>query len=150
MVVNRLTMGVLIVLALLGQSCTYQPTFALPVEEGNIDRGRQAFIDHGCHRCHTVAGERLPQLGAANAPRLELGGDTMYVKAYSELLTSIINPDHRISERYDDRLQRQMQLPVESPMRMPHIDTMTVRQLIDIVAFLDSRYVLIDEYDSEL
>jgi hypothetical protein len=31
-------------------------------------------------------------------------------------------------------------------MPMPHIENMTVRQLIDLVAFLDSRYVRIDDY----
>ena len=31
-------------------------------------------------------------------------------------------------------------------MPSEHIDTMTVRQLIDVVAFLDSRYVLIEDY----
>jgi hypothetical protein len=39
-------------------------------------------------------------------------------------------------------------LPLESPMPTPHIDTMTVRQLIDLVAFLDSRYLLVEGYDS--
>jgi hypothetical protein len=31
-------------------------------------------------------------------------------------------------------------------MPLPHIDNMTVRQLIDLVAFMDSRYVLVDPY----
>jgi hypothetical protein len=35
-------------------------------------------------------------------------------------------------------------------MPMPHIDNMTVRQLIDIVAFLDSRYILTEGYTSNL
>jgi hypothetical protein len=33
-------------------------------------------------------------------------------------------------------------------MPMPHIDNMTVRQLIDLVAFLDSKYRLRNDYDS--
>jgi hypothetical protein len=33
-------------------------------------------------------------------------------------------------------------------MPMPSLDTMTVRQLIDIVAFLDSRYeAVVEDYD---
>jgi hypothetical protein len=31
-------------------------------------------------------------------------------------------------------------------MPMDHIETMTVREVIDLVAFLDSRYILIDDY----
>jgi sulfur-oxidizing protein SoxX len=81
---------------------------------------------------------------------LELGGETSYVKSYSELVTSIINPDHRISERYSEQLRGRALAPLTSPMPMAHIDTMTVRQVIDIVAFLDSRYILIQEYEPEL
>lgn len=134
-------------LALLAAGCTYYPTFGFPVEQGSIEAGRQAFIDHRCHQCHSVSGVSLPELAGASEPLLELGGETSYVKAYSDLVTSVINPDHRISERYREELLRQVAVPLESPMPMTHIDTMTVRQLIDIVAFLDSRYVLIDDYE---
>ena len=134
-------------LAILGAGCAYHPTFGFPVEEGSIEAGRQAFIDHRCHQCHSVAGLRLPELAGASSPLLELGGETSHVKAYSELVTSIINPDHRISEQYRERLQRPVLEPLLSQMPMAHIETMTVRQLIDLVAFLDSRYILIDEYN---
>ena len=125
-------------------ACGTYPDFAFPVEQGDIDAGRQAFIDLQCNQCHSVAGERIPQLGAA-PPMLELGGETSQVKAYSELVTSIINPNHRISERYIEERRRQG-FPVASSPMTPHIDTMTVRQLIDLVAFLDSRYILIPDY----
>ena len=147
---ERLAMAATLSLALLASACTYHPTFGFPVEEGSIEAGRQAFIEHECHRCHTVAGVRLPELAGASSPLLELGGETSYVKAYSELVTSIINPDHRISERYREELRQRGLRPLESPMPMPHIESMTVRQLIDLVAFLDSRYVLIDDYDADL
>jgi sulfur-oxidizing protein SoxX len=129
-----------------GVGCTTYPTFGFPIEEGSIETGRAAFIGHECHRCHTVAGVNLPEHPDATDPQFELGGETSQVKAYSELVTSIINPNHRISERYREEILRQPLDPIESPMPMPHIDAMTVRQLIDIVAFLDSRYVLIDDY----
>ena len=126
--------------------CAYDLTFGFPGEEGDIDAGRQAFIDHRCHQCHSVAGITMPPLAGADAPILELGGDTEYVKSYAELVTSVINPNHRISERYRDRLLLDATIPLDSPMPMPRIDNMTVRQLIDIVAFLDSRYILVDDY----
>jgi len=127
--------------------CTYNPTFGFPVEQGNIEAGRQDFIDFGCPRCHSVAGVRLPEVPGAATPVLELGGETSRVKAYSELATSIINPNHSISDRYLEGRD----LPpgrVQSPMPTTHIETMTIRQLIDVVAFLDSRYVLIPDYES--
>lgn len=128
--------------------CAYSPIFGFPVEEGDIDAGRQAFIDHQCHQCHSIAGIRLPELAGAPPPLLELGGETTQVRSYAELMTSIINPNHAISQRYRDQLLLEATVPLESPMPTPHIETMTVRQLIDLVAFLDSRYVLIESYVS--
>jgi hypothetical protein len=138
--------------AMLSAACSYQPTFRFPIEQGSVEAGRQAFTDHECHRCHTVADVRLPPHAGASSLLLELGGETSQVKAYSELVTSIINPEHRISERYQEELRRRGLGSLESPvpMPMPHIDSMTVRQLIDLVAFLDSQYTLIEAYDSEL
>jgi sulfur-oxidizing protein SoxX len=134
-------------MAMVGVGCSTYSTFGFPVEEGNIEAGQQAFIDHRCHRCHSVAGVRLPELADAATPLLELGGETSRLKAYSELVTSIINPNHRISERYREGLLQPVVGPIETQMPMQHIETMTVRQLIDLVAFLDSRYVLIDDYE---
>lgn len=131
----------------LAAGCSTYPTFGFPVEQGDIEAGRQAFIAHACHRCHTVAGVNLPDYPGAASPRLEIGGETSQVKAYSELVTSIINPNHRISERYREQLIQQPTGPVQTQMPSGFIETMTVRQLIDIVAFLDSRYTLIDDYE---
>lgn len=136
-------------LAALAGACSYTPLFGFPIDEGDLEAGRQAFLDHQCHQCHTIANLRLPALAGADRPLLELGGETTSIKSYAELMTSIIKPNHAISQRYRDRLALDAVVPVESPMPMPNIDTMTVRQLIDIVAFLDSRYQLIEDYGSQ-
>jgi mono/diheme cytochrome c family protein len=120
--------------------CASTSTFGFPAGEGDIVAGRQAFIDHRCHQCHSVADERLPPLAGADRPILELGGPTATVKSYAELTTSIINPNHAISERYRDQQLAKLEIPLDSPMPRPNLDTMTVRQLIDIVAYLDSKY----------
>jgi L-cysteine S-thiosulfotransferase len=136
-------------LAVVISGCAYTPTFGFPIEEGDISAGRQAFIDHRCHACHSVAGERMPALAGASSAMLELGGETVGVKSYAELVTSVIHPDHVISDRYRERQLREgAGIPLESPMPMPHIENMTVRQLIDLVTFLDSKYVLVDGYVS--
>lgn len=135
-------------LAILVTGCAYSPIFGFPIQEGDINEGRQAFIDHQCHQCHSIAGLTLPPLAGADEPILELGGATTSVKTYAELMTSVIYPDHRISERYREQLLLRGIVPSQSPMPMPHVETMTVRQLIDLVAFLDSRYQLIEGYDS--
>ena len=141
----RNTVAVLLV-TVVAAGCAYQDPFGFPSNVGDPEAGRQAFVDHQCHRCHSVAGVQLPPLAGASTVLLELGGETAFIKSEGELLTSIVNPNHAISERYRDQLLAQGALPLDSPMPMPHIDAMTVRQLIDIVAFLDSRYVLIDDY----
>jgi sulfur-oxidizing protein SoxX len=131
--------------ALVG-GCASGALFGFPIDQGDVTAGRQAFIDHRCHQCHSLADERLPALAGADRPILELGGPTTMVRSYADLTTSIINPNHAISERYrDQELLRNTEIPLESPMPRPNLDTMSVRQLIDIVAFLDSKYQLVVE-----
>lgn len=143
-------LGTVLLLAAVGAGCSSVPTFGFPIEEGDIAAGRQAFIDHQCHQCHSVAAERLPTLAGASAPIFELGGETTTIKSYAELMTGIINPNHFISDQYrEQQLLFNEGIALQSPMPLPHIDNMTVRQLIDLVAFLDSKYVLVDGYDSE-
>jgi mono/diheme cytochrome c family protein len=133
--------------AALAGGCASTSLFGFPAREGDIVAGRQAFIDHRCHQCHSVADERLPPLAGADRPILELGGPTAVVKSYAELTTSIINPNHAISERYREQQLAKLQITVDSPMLRPNLDTMTVRQLIDIVAFLDSKYRTLEGYE---
>lgn len=128
--------------------CANGLLFGFPADEGDIAAGRQAFIDHHCHQCHSIADERLPPLAGADRPILQLGGPTSIVRSYADLTTSIINPNHAISERYRNQQLLRTELPLESPMPTPSLDTMTVRQLIDIVAFLDSKYELtVEDYE---
>jgi mono/diheme cytochrome c family protein len=135
-----------VTLSALVTGCASSSLFGFPVDQGDIAAGRQAFLDHRCHQCHSIADERLPPLAGADRPILELGGPTTIIRSYADLTTSIINPNHAISERYrDQQLLLNTEIPLESPMPMPNLDTMTVRQLIDIVAFLDSKYRLVVE-----
>jgi hypothetical protein len=128
--------------------CAGAGLFGFPVDEGDIGAGRQAFLDHRCHQCHSIADERLPPLAGADRPILELGGPTTMVRSYADLTTSIINPNHAISERYRNQRLLLTEIPLESPMPMPNLDTMTVRQLIDIVAFLDAKYqLMVEDYE---
>jgi sulfur-oxidizing protein SoxX len=145
---QRLLIVVVLSLAMLVSGCA-SPAFVFPVQEGDVNAGRQAFVDHQCHQCHSVAGIRMPPLAGASGVLLELGGETAGVRTYGELMTSVINPNHAISDRYREQLSLEAAIPLESPMPMPRIDNMTVRQLIDLVAFLDSRYVLVEGYSAD-
>jgi hypothetical protein len=128
--------------------CASGLLFGFPVDQGDITAGRQAFIDHRCHQCHGIADETMPPLAGADRPILELGGSTSVIHSYADLTTSIINPNHAISERYrDQQVVLKGEIPLESPMPRPNLDTMSVSQLINIVAFLDSKYrVMVEDY----
>ena len=114
--------------------------FVLP--EGDPVRGEATFVELGCTRCHAVAGTELTQ--PENAPySVALGGKVIRVKHYGDLLTSIINPDHRVWPRYAQESPDKKE--VSSPMP-DFTATLTVEQLIDVVAFLHGRYEKLPNY----
>lgn len=106
--------------------------FRLP-ENGDVERGKTAFVELGCHQCHPVAGVDLPQPPGDSEVSLQLGGRVYEVRTDGYLVTSIIHPSHRIRRLPD--------IPSSAESPMPdYTEQMTVRQLIDIVALLQSRY----------
>ena len=67
-----------------------------------------------------------------------LGGEFYRVKTYGDLITSITNPDHIISEEYKNRFSKEFP-PAHSAM--PNvINELTVQELIDLIAFLSAQY----------
>lgn len=107
--------------------------FRLP--EGDIERGKAAFVELRCTSCHTVDGVNLPR---PETPPMSvtLGGEVRKIRTYGELVTSIINPAHSVAPgsppEYVDE---------EGRSRMENYNqVMTVSQMIDLVAFLQSRY----------
>lgn len=110
----------------------------LRLPDGDVQRGKAAFLDLKCNTCHTVAGTEIPSPGKdyAYVRVVALGGEVRQVKTYGALVTSIINPSHSLAPGYPKEL-----ITKGSESAMANFnDTMTVRQLIDLVAFLQSRY----------
>jgi hypothetical protein len=113
----------------------------LALPEGDISQGQAAFVKLECNQCHTVKDVDLPAYVGETTVMLELGGEVLTVKTYGDLVTSIINQDHVISPEYISQLQDASGPVNESPM--PDLTKeMTVSELIDLVAFLHSRYKL--------
>jgi L-cysteine S-thiosulfotransferase len=109
--------------------------FRLP--EGDADRGLQAFHDLDCHRCHLVRGMDMPAADSDLEP-VVLGRDVGRVQTYGELVTSLINPTHKLAPGYD---KADVTVGGESRMALAYLnEVMTVQQLIDLVAFLQPRY----------
>lgn len=128
-------------LALLLSGCASINHFALP--EGDPEDGRQAFISLGCVACHSAHdAEHRPDMGTGI--HFSLGSMTRDV-SYVELVTSIINPSHRIAfpEGADTIDKKQVsKMPVFN-------DVMTVRQLADIVRYLSPQYEMLVVPDVE-
>jgi hypothetical protein len=114
--------------------------FVLP--EGDPLRGEAAFVALGCPSCHTVAGTDLTEATGGEYSVL-LGGKVLQVRHYGDLLTSIVHPDHRVRLPYAT-------VPVgEDRARSPMPDlteTMSVAQLVDVVAFLHGKYEKLPNY----
>ena len=115
--------------------------FTLP--EGDAERGQATFVALNCHACHTVSGVELPELKGEREVNVALGGEVTKIKTYGELVTSIINPSHRLAKGY--LLEEIANEEGESKMKN-YNEVMTVEQLIDLVAFLQSHYEL-KEYE---
>jgi L-cysteine S-thiosulfotransferase len=103
---------------------------------GGIAKGREAFVQLGCNQCHSVKGVELAKPKVTSPVQVVLGGDVLRVKTYGQLVTSIINPEHVVSRRYREKLG-------DSARMADFRNTMTVTQMIDIVAFLHSTYTKI-------
>lgn len=89
----------------------------------------------GCHSCHEVSGLDLPRPTVQPPVPVVLGGvvDAKLSDAY--LVTSIIYPSYELAPYPKD------QITAHGQTRMPiYADQMTLRQLTDIVTFLQSRY----------
>lgn len=126
--------------------------FSLPV--GDAARGEIAFKTFKCLACHKVEGmaaEPSPVLANEDGDLKDLetpvtlGGDVTRAKTYADLVTSIINPSHRIAKDYHNE-QRYPKTKYDengvSKMKV-YNDVMSVTQLIDIVTFLETKYHLL-------
>jgi len=116
--------------------------FSLPA--GNALDGQQAFVYLHCYECHTIDGVDLPAVMSDQAPPyVELGGKVSQVKTYGQLVTSIINPSHKLAPGYPLDL-----IAADGQSKMPlYNGYMTVQELIDIVAFLQPHYeVIVPQY----
>jgi len=135
---SRSKLLTLAMLALAGAGCGSgrhsSSAFHLP-PDGDVERGKAAFAALGCNSCHEVSGVDLPRPTVQPPVPVVLGGtvDSRLSDAY--LVTSIIYPSYELAPYPKE------QITSGGQSRMPHYaDRITVRQLADIVAFLQSRY----------
>ncbi len=136
---RRTVIGATVLAAILTTACAPAATsglgFTLPA--GEPQAGRAAFVRLGCNSCHTVRGSPELRQGV-DEPEMTvpLGGTTVRIETYGQLVTSIINPSHRISQRYLDEV---VEKGGASRMRN-YNEVMTVAELADLVVFLQDQY----------
>lgn len=113
--------------------------FALP--PGDAARGKETFVELGCNACHSVAD--IPHLSIDDGgSRIDkrLGGPVSRVKTYEELVTSIINPSHKLATHMRTDTLTEVADPSGRSRMRNYNDVMTVSQLIDLTEFLRTTY----------
>jgi len=106
--------------------------FTLP--EGDAGRGRQVFAEAGCYKCHAVQGAGFPDPGAEKKAGPELTGMGGHHPA-EYFAESIVAPNAVI-------LDGPGYTGPDGLSIMPsYADSLSVRQLVDVVAFLKSQIV---------
>jgi sulfur-oxidizing protein SoxX len=115
--------------------------FRLP--DGNADVGKQLFVQLECNSCHRIPNLELAAPAEEGPVNVMLGGPVARVKNYGQLVSSIINPSHKILRRYPKE-----EVSADGESLMPiYNETMTVQELIDLVAFLQAQYqVTVPQY----
>lgn len=110
--------------------------FVLP--EGDLAAGRQVFVTHNCQQCHLVNDPALPAYTGERDYEIRLGGEVLRVQDYGDLLTSVVLPDHRLSQARQIK-DEDGNRPETSPM--PNLTgALTVAELIDLVSYLHAQY----------
>jgi len=144
--------GVLAVVAVAWAGCGQEQReqsrgFHLP--GGDPEVGKANFVSFNCHRCHDVEGVDLPEQEGEVFAKVTLGGEIYRVRSYGDLVTSVISPDHKLADQYRESLPKGTK-PEDATSPMPVFNReLTVQELIDLVAFLHSRYRLIDPASDE-
>lgn len=128
-------MCLLAVVMLFQMACESQSSgFVLP--EGDSAAGKLSFVELNCNQCHSVADVPWAGMKEMNDIHVNLGGEVSGIKTYGELVTSVINPSHKIARKYQEE---GMTVDGASRMRL-YNEYMTVQDLIDIVTFLQKEY----------
>lgn len=107
---------------------------------GDVEAGKEAFTGLNCIQCHTVSKVELTDPKGNRRLELELAKEVRFVKSYEDLVVAITNPKHVVTEQYRAILTNaELKGSIEALMPDLTMD-MSARQLMDLVAFLDSAY----------
>jgi mono/diheme cytochrome c family protein len=127
--------------AVLALSCgpPHKSSAGFHIPDGDVAAGQAAFVELKCSSCHEVKGVDLPPPVATPPVPVVLGGETPRTRTDGELVAAIVDPSHKLAPAYPrDKIKS------GNLSRMGDFaDAMTVRELIDIVAFLQAHYQVV-------
>ncbi len=109
--------------------------------EGDPELGRAAFLGMRCYDCHRIPGVDLPVAEEPDQVVVVLGGEVSKVRSYADLVTSIINPSHKLAQGYNEVL-----VASGGKSKMTNYNqVMTVDELINLVAYLEEHYNVVPD-----
>jgi mono/diheme cytochrome c family protein len=116
-----------------GRSATVPGSdFRLP--QGDVASGKKVFQELRCHACHAVAGQGFPAPVAQPPVPALLGGSGQRAMTDADLVVAIVDPSHFTAPAGPGSETRSGTLSRMGDFN----ESMTVRQLIDLVAFVKS------------
>lgn len=126
-----------LVVAVAGCTAERKSSAGFRLPDGDAEQGRVVFAEMKCYSCHEVRGhDEFPAPIAEPSVPVALGGRFAHIPGDGDLVTSIIHPSHKISSRYAHAM-----VMAGSSSRMGDFsESMSVRDLIDLVAFLHTVY----------
>ena len=137
----RFTFAIGLLATVLGCGHTSPPAAEFVLPAGDVELGKATFLEMRCYDCHSISGVDLPVAEEPNQAVVELGGNVTKVRSYADLVTSIVNPSHKLAQGYNAVL-----VASGGKSNMTNYnEAMTVAELINLVAFLEQQYNVVPE-----
>jgi mono/diheme cytochrome c family protein len=116
-------------MAALHQSGGVPPGWKFTLPAGNVAMGRALFVEFGCHKCHAVQGESVPT-ATDKQPGPDLTGMGSHHPA-EYFAEAILDPNAVL-------IDGPGYMGADGRSRMPRYPDMTLAQLADVVAYLQT------------
>ena len=113
---------------------------------GDAEAGSEAFFRLNCVQCHTVKEAHFEEPKGKRRLDLKLAEEIRFVKSYEDLVVAITNPKHVVTEQYRAILSKEELVGGIESFMPDMTNDMSVRQLMDLVAFLDRVYANLEGY----
>ena len=133
---RRTLMTVVPLLAVLALACGTgrKGSAGFHMPDGDPVKGKQVFLEHRCNSCHEVAGVALDHPVADPPVPVQLGGKVYTTPTDGVLATAILHPSYRLAG------PREAVVSGKLSRMGDFTDAMTLREMIDLVAFLQTTY----------